>query len=97
GTYVTRLPLHFISMNTVESLFVPAEQHIDLYDYEKAYQALDEKLTASFKSGDQLPNVQELADAIGVTVNSVRRGLKQLQDEGRVTFKRGRFGGAIVV
>jgi DNA-binding transcriptional regulator YhcF (GntR family) len=54
-------------------------------------------LTASFKSGDQLPNVQELADAIGVTVNSVRRGLKQLQDEGRVTFKRGRFGGAIVV
>ncbi len=97
GTYVTRLPLHFISLNTVESLFVPAEQHIDLYDYEKAYQALDQKLTNAFKGGDQLPNVQVLAEDIGVTVNSVRRGLKQLQEEGRVTFKRGRFGGAIVL
>ncbi len=97
GTYVTRLPLHFISLNTMESLFVPAEQHIDLYDYEKAYQALDERLTSSFRSGDQLPNVQDLSLDIGVTVNSVRRGLKQLQEEGRVSFKRGRFGGAIVV
>ena len=97
GTYVTRLPLHFISLNAMANLFLPAEQHIDLYDYEKAYQSLNEKLTASFKTGDSLPNLQVLAEDIGVTVNSVRRGLKQLQDEGRVTFKRGRFGGAVVL
>jgi DNA-binding GntR family transcriptional regulator len=96
GTYVTRLPLHFISVNTMESLFMPAEQHLELYDYEKAYQALEDQIS-TFQSGEQLPNVHDLASEIGVTANSVRRGLKQLQEEGRVTFKRGRFGGAIVL
>lgn len=97
GTYVTRLPLHLNRLSDMEFLFVPAEQHVDLYDYEKAYNALSEKLTHTFKSGEQLPSIQSLAEEIGVTVNSVRRGLKQLEDAGKVTFKRGRYGGTFVV
>ncbi|XVJ51602.1 MAG: GntR family transcriptional regulator [Vampirovibrio sp.] len=97
GTYVTRLPLYTTPLSDIEHFFIPVEQHIEAYDYEKAYQSLHAKLSNEFQSGEQLPSVQALSDEIGVTVNSIRRGLKQLESEKRVTFKRGRYGGTIVL
>lgn len=40
--------------------------------------------------GERLPPAKDLAAVMGVNVNTVFRGLRQLRDEGLLTFRRGR-------
>lgn len=40
--------------------------------------------------GDTLPAARELADTLGVNVNTVLRGYRQLRDDGVIDLRRGR-------
>lgn len=46
--------------------------------------------------GDRLPPERQLAESLGVARVSLREGLKQLQDEGYLSVRRGKHGGTFV-
>jgi DNA-binding GntR family transcriptional regulator len=100
GTFVSRIPSNLINVSAIEQLFVPAEEHAEpeaaFYHYQQAEEQLRALLKTQYSVGQQLQPMPELATQLGVSMNSVRRALQTLAEEGLVSFKRGRFGGTIV-
>lgn len=53
-------------------------------------------LGGEFSDGDMLPIQEELVAQYGVSLPSVREGLRVLETEGLITVRRGKVGGSIV-
>jgi len=53
-------------------------------------------LGGEFSDGDMLPIQEELVGHYGVSLPSVREGLRVLETEGLITVRRGKVGGSIV-
>jgi DNA-binding FadR family transcriptional regulator len=53
-------------------------------------------LGGEFSDGDMLPIQEELVGQYGVSLPSVREGLRILETEGLITVRRGKVGGSIV-
>src|SRR5580704_17074489 len=53
-------------------------------------------LTGAMGGDAELPTVDRLADEFGVSPPSIREALRILENEGLVTVRRGRSGGAVV-
>lgn len=49
-----------------------------------------------FPPGSRLPSERDLAESLGVSRTTLREALAALQDDGRVTVRRGRYGGSYV-
>jgi len=97
GSYVSRLPMNMVNMAAIEQFFVPVEAQQNFYFYEQAEDQLSKRVGTEFKQGEMLPSVVNLSEEMSLPVNAIRRALKSLETKGLVTFKRGRYGGTLVV
>lgn len=104
GTYVLRKPTQTgsgiaatskeaVGGNAIPAFFTDALQ----YNYERVTAHLSNLISAQFKVGDKLPAMNELADALNVSSNTIRKALLTLSSEGYLRFERGRYGGTFVV
>ena len=68
-----------------------------LYSYQKIEDELIKLIDKEFNSGDKLPSMSELAKKYDVSTNTIRKALKNIAEDGYITFNRGRWGGTIVL
>ena len=78
------------------SIFAKAEDAA-FYSYKKTENKLVELINKDYKAGDKLPSMIELSKRFDVSTNTIRKALIALEQEGYVTFGRGRFGGTFVI
>jgi GntR family transcriptional repressor for pyruvate dehydrogenase complex len=70
---------------------------LPFYGYEKVVSYVQALVNAGeYTSGHRLPKQAELAHACQVSINSVRDGLKRLEEQGLITLGQGRHGGATI-
>ncbi len=78
------------------SIFASAEEAA-FYSYQKIESELINLINKNYKAGDKLPSMLELASMYDVSTNTIRKALISLEQEGFVTFGRGRFGGTFII
>ncbi len=97
GTYIMRMPDsdRLFSTEEAASIFMPAQEAM-FYNYEKVEKHLKSLVAKKFKVGEKLPSMSQLAEALDVSSNTIRKALQNLSNEGIVRFERGRYGGTFV-
>src|SRR5262249_51263840 len=97
GTYVRRMPDvdKLFSTEEAASIFIPAQEAV-FYNYEKVEKHLKALIAKKFNVGDKLPSMSQLAEALDVSSNTIRKALQNLSKEDIVRFERGRYGGTFV-
>jgi DNA-binding GntR family transcriptional regulator len=97
GTYILRMPDmdKLFSTEEAASIFMPAQEAM-FYNYEKVEKHLKVLIAKKFKTGEKLPSMSQLAEALDVSSNTIRKALQNLAGEDIVRFERGRYGGTFV-
>ncbi len=97
GTYIMRKPDadKLFSTEEAASIFMPAQEAL-FYNYEKVEKHLKVLIAKKFQLGDKLPSMSQLAEALDVSSNTIRKALQNLAQEDVVRFERGRYGGTFV-
>lgn len=67
------------------------------YNYQKVKNSMVDYIIKNYEVGSKLPTMKEFSQIFDVSVNTVRKALSDLQEEGCVIFQRGRFGGTFLV
>ena len=97
GTTVTRIPGAEMFLQKPEtSIFAPAKDTA-LYHYEKTQNYIKRMIADEYQVGDKLPSIQELADRLDLSPNTIRKAFHNLADEGYLVFSRGRYGGTFII
>jgi len=78
------------------SIFARAEDAA-FYSYKKIENKLVDLINKNYNAGEKLPSMIELSKKFDVSTNTIRKALISLEQEGYVTFGRGRFGGTFVI
>ena len=95
GTIITRMPSATMLERKEDSIFATARD-TQVYFYEKVQTHIKQLIVANYSIGSKLPSIAELAKELDVNSNTIRRALKYLEEDGYVTFERGRYGGTFV-
>ena len=97
GTTVTRIPGAEMFLQKPEtSIFAPAKDTA-FYHYEKTQNYIKRMIADEYQVGDKLPSIQELADRLDLSPNTIRKAFHNLADEGYLVFSRGRYGGTFII
>ena len=97
GTTVVKLPNSKISNFKPENtIFAPAKDTA-FYHYEKTQNYIKKMIATDYEIGDKLPSIQELADKMDLSPNTIRKAFHNLGKEGYLVFSRGRYGGTFVI
>ncbi len=78
------------------SIFAKAEDAA-FYSYQKIRNVLIDLINNEYNAGDKLPSMSELSARFDVSTNTIRKALLSLEQDGCITFGRGRFGGTFVI
>lgn len=78
------------------SIFAKAEDAA-FYSYQKIENQIINLINSKYNAGEKLPSMIELSKMYDVSTNTIRKALISLEQEGYVTFGRGRFGGTFVI
>lgn len=80
-----------------DMIFAPAKD-AEFYYYEKVQTYLKNMIISDYNViGAKLPSLAELSKSLDINQNTIRRALKYLEEDGYITFVRGRYGGTFVV
>ncbi len=79
-----------------KSIFVKAEDAA-FYSYQKIENKIINLINKDYKASDKLPSIKDLSKKYDVSTNTIRKALISLEQQGFVTFGRGRFGGTFVI
>ena len=78
------------------SIFAKAED-ASFYSYQKVKNLIIELINNEYNAGDKLPSMMELSAKFDVSTNTIRKAMISLEQDGFVTFSRGRFGGTFLI
>ncbi len=97
GSILAQDPLNPVYDTLKEnSIFAKAEDAV-FYSYQKTKVNLINYINNNFSAGDKLPSMTDLSKKFDVSTNTVRKALISLEQDGIVTFSRGRFGGTFII
>ena len=97
GSILAQNPLNPVYEPLKEnSIFAKAEDAA-FYSYQKIKNNIVELINTSYNAGDKLPTLLELSAKYDVSTNTIRKAMLSLEQDGIVTFGRGRFGGTFVI
>ena len=98
GSYVIQIPDVTGETKKPEGSVIPdAVRNALQYNYIRVEQQLGAYISEKFRTGDKLPTMVELAEALEVSSNTIRKALQNLAKNGYLRFERGRYGGTYVV
>lgn len=96
GTVVLRIPNSKIFYQTPETSIFASSAETYVYHYEKILNIISKMIYDNFEVGSKLPSIAELAMRLDVNPNTIRKCYSVLNDNGIVSFVRGRYGGTFV-
>ena len=70
---------------------------MDLYFYEQVEQSIKKYIAEHCKINDKLPTIKNFAEAFNVSAKTIKKALDNLENEGLITYARGRYGGTFVI
>ena len=97
GTVVLRIPNSKIFYQTPETSIFASSSETYVYHYEKILNIIRKMIYDNFEVGSKLPSIAELAMRLDVNQNTIRKCYSILNDNGIVSFVRGRYGGTFVI
>lgn len=97
GSILAQNPLKPIFEPLKENSIFASAEDAAFYSYQKIESEIINLINKNYKAGEKLPSMQELASMYDVSTNTIRKALISLEQEGFVTFGRGRFGGTFII
>ncbi len=97
GSILAKNPLNPAFSVLKESSIFAAANEAALYNYQRTENKLILLINKNYNPGDKLPSMQELSKLFDVSTNTIRKALLNLEEDGYVTFGRGRYGGTFVI
>ena len=97
GSVLAQNPLSPAFEPLKESSIFAKSEDAAFYSYQKIESQLVNLINKNYKAGDKLPSIKDLAIKYDVSTNTIRKALLSLEQEGFITFGRGRFGGTFVI
>lgn len=97
GTTVVKLPNDKIAEFKPENSIFASAQDTAFYHYEKTQNHIRKMIAKDYEIGDKLPSIQELANELDLSPNTIRKAFHNLAKEGYLVFSRGRYGGTFVI
>ena len=87
---------HILRVKDLSLRFAKAEDAA-FYNYQRIETQIVNLVNRDYKAGDKLPSIKDLAKRYEVSTNTIRKALLSLEQDGFITFGRGRFGGTFVI
>ncbi len=97
GTTVVKLPNEKMTTFKPENSIFASAKDTAFYHYEKTQNYIKKMIAKDYEIGDKLPSIQELANKMDLSPNTIRKAFHNLANEGYLVFSRGRYGGTFVI
>lgn len=97
GTIVTKTSEKEALSPKLETTIFASAAQASIYRYEKIKVRLKQIIAKNYDLGEKLPSMQELAEKMEVSTNTIKKALHNLAKEGYIGFSRGRYGGSFVI
>lgn len=68
-----------------------------MYSWQRVLDQIKKYMITRFEAGDKLPSMKELAAALDVSSNTIRRAVKELVAQGILYCERGKHGGIYII
>ena len=96
GTVILKMPKDKIKTRKEDLIFAPAHEAA-FYYYEKIQTQIKKLIiNNNLEIGSKLPTMRQLSSMLDANVNTIRRALKALAEDGYVALEKGRYGGTFV-
>ncbi len=97
GSILAQNPLSPVFEPLKENSIFAEAKDAAFYSYKKIENKIIDLINNEYNPNDKLPSMSELASKYEVSTNTIRKALIALEQEGYVTFGRGKYGGTFVI